>query len=133
MLKCIVYGLKKKLKLNRDLEIGTSKRVIGIQLISTPWPIRGEGIHSIDGPDGAITDPSKMLQVATDFYKDLFKKEPCSGYSLKDDFFSPEEKITETQNKTLEAPFSEEEVKEAVFGSYLDGAPGPDGFPFLFY
>jgi hypothetical protein len=33
----------------------------------------------------------------------------------------------------LDADFSEKEVKEAVFGSYADGAPGPDGFSFLFY
>ena len=33
----------------------------------------------------------------------------------------------------LQAPFSQAEVKEAVFSSYSDGAPGPDGFPFLFY
>ena len=32
----------------------------------------------------------------------------------------------------MEAPFSEE-VKEAVFGSYAEGAPGPDGFSFPFY
>jgi hypothetical protein len=31
----------------------------------------------------------------------------------------------------LDAEFSEKEVKEAVFGSYADGAPGPDGFPFF--
>jgi hypothetical protein len=24
-------------------------------------------------------------------------------------------------------------IKEAVFGSYAKGAPGPDGFTFLFY
>jgi hypothetical protein len=24
-------------------------------------------------------------------------------------------------------------VKTAVFGSYADGAPGPDGIPFMFY
>jgi hypothetical protein len=33
----------------------------------------------------------------------------------------------------LGAPFSEEEIKEAVFGSYSDGAPRLDGLPFLFY
>ena len=33
----------------------------------------------------------------------------------------------------LEAPFTEEEVREAVFSSYAEGAPGPDGFSFLFY
>jgi hypothetical protein len=29
--------------------------------------------------------------------------------------------------------FTEDEVKEAVFGSYADGAPGPDGLSFMFY
>jgi hypothetical protein len=29
--------------------------------------------------------------------------------------------------------FSEKEVKDAIFGSYAEGAPGPDGFSFLFY
>jgi len=37
------------------------------------------------------------------------------------------------ENEMLEAPFSESEIKEAVFDSYADGAPGPDGFSFLFY
>jgi hypothetical protein len=33
----------------------------------------------------------------------------------------------------LEAPFSEEEIRGALFGSYADGALGPDGIPFSFY
>lgn len=33
----------------------------------------------------------------------------------------------------LQAPFTEKEVKDAVFGSYADGAPGPDGLSFMFY
>jgi hypothetical protein len=33
----------------------------------------------------------------------------------------------------LDAPFSEEEIKTAVFSSYSDGAPGPDGLSFMFY
>jgi hypothetical protein len=33
----------------------------------------------------------------------------------------------------LDESFSKQEVKDAVFGSYTEGAPGPDGFPFLFY
>jgi len=41
--------------------------------------------------------------------------------------------VTTEENRILEAPFSEEEVKDAVFGSYAEGALGPDGFSFLFY
>lgn len=33
----------------------------------------------------------------------------------------------------LQSPFTEEEVKEAVFGSYSDGALGPAGLSFMFY
>jgi hypothetical protein len=33
----------------------------------------------------------------------------------------------------LEAKFTKEEVKKAVFESYSDGAPGPDGLSFMFY
>ena len=33
----------------------------------------------------------------------------------------------------LDAPFSEAEIKEAIFSCYPEGAPGPDGLSFLFY
>jgi hypothetical protein len=32
----------------------------------------------------------------------------------------------------LDAEFSEKEIRDAVLGSYAEGAPGPDGFYFLF-
>ena len=37
------------------------------------------------------------------------------------------------QNNALTAPFTELEIKDAVFSCYADGAPGPDGISFLFY
>jgi hypothetical protein len=36
-------------------------------------------------------------------------------------------------NASLDKPFIEEEVRHAVFSSYFDGAPGPDGLSFMFY
>jgi hypothetical protein len=33
----------------------------------------------------------------------------------------------------LIASFLEKEVREAIFSSYAEGAPGPDDLPFLFY
>lgn len=41
--------------------------------------------------------------------------------------------MTPEENLILTAPFTEEEIKEAVFGSYAEGAPGPDGLSFIFY
>jgi hypothetical protein len=45
-----------------------------------------------------------MLHIATDFYKDLFKKEEDSGCHLANDFFAPHEEIT---NFSGECPYPE--------------------------
>jgi hypothetical protein len=37
------------------------------------------------------------------------------------------------ENEMLSRSFSEEEIREAVFSSYADGDPGPDGLSFMFY
>jgi hypothetical protein len=37
------------------------------------------------------------------------------------------------KNIMFGSAFNEEEVIEAVFESYVDGAPGPDGLSFMFY
>jgi hypothetical protein len=37
------------------------------------------------------------------------------------------------ENLVLNAEFSEDEIRQAVFESYSKGDPGPDGFSFLFY
>ena len=74
-----------------------------------------------------------MLEHAVDFYRKLFGKEENSGVKLGQDFWEVNEKVTALENELLEAPFTENEVREAVFSSYAEGAPGPDGFSFLFY
>jgi hypothetical protein len=45
-------------------------------------------IHVLDGPDGPETETDKMLKMATDYYKDLFKEESTPNIRLKPDFFS---------------------------------------------
>uniref|UniRef100_A0A8R7PWG4 Uncharacterized protein n=1 Tax=Triticum urartu TaxID=4572 RepID=A0A8R7PWG4_TRIUA len=47
-------------------------------------------------------------------------------------FFANEEKVNDLENQSLQKPFSKGEIREAIFGSYSDGAPGPDGLSFLF-
>jgi len=74
-----------------------------------------------------------MLEHVVDFYRNLFGKEENSGVNLGQDFWEVDEKVTALENELLEAPFTENEVREAVFSSYAEGAPGPDGFSFLFY
>jgi hypothetical protein len=67
------------------------------------------------------------------FTKKLFCKEHMENMSLDEGFWAEEEKVTHEENEFLEKEFSKEEVKRALDESYAEGAPGPDGFSFLFY
>jgi hypothetical protein len=87
----------------------------------------------LETPEGWIEENSKLLEHAIDFYKSLFGKEETQGVSLDNSFWEDSERVNSEEWNFLESPFLEEEVKTAMFGSYADGAPGPDGFPFLFY
>ena len=87
----------------------------------------------MDGPEGPVVEQKAMMEVAVNFYKDLFKNEGRPNIHLADDFWNHNEKITEVENNVLTAPFTELEIKEAVFSCYAEGAPGPDGISFVFY
>ena len=63
----------------------------------------------------------------------MFGREETLEIALADDFWEPSEKVSNDHNRKLEANITEDDVSEAVFGSYAEGAPGPDGFPFRFY
>lgn len=63
----------------------------------------------------------------------MFGKEERLDINLDDDLWGSGDLVTIAENNLLDQPFSEEEVKAVVFSSYADGAPGPDGFPFLLY
>jgi hypothetical protein len=74
-----------------------------------------------------------MLKHAVEFYKTLFGKEPKENIRIGEDFWEEDELVTTKENAMLEAPFYEDEIKKAIDDSYAEGAPGPDGFSFLFY
>jgi len=73
-----------------------------------------------------------MMKIALD-HKDLFAKEKRGELGIGRDFWSSSELVSMEENEILCAPFSEVEIKYGIFSCYADGAPGPDGFPFLFY
>lgn len=95
---------------------------------------RKKRIDFLERPDGVVVDDNKsMMKVAVDFYKDLFAAENRGGAKLGSNFWNPEDLITPEENERLQAPFSAEEIKQAIDSCYAEGAPGPDGLPFLFY
>jgi hypothetical protein len=94
---------------------------------------RRKRIEALEGPNGIVEDDQGMMKVVVDFYKELLKKESRGDISLGDNFWKEEEKVTPIENDMLTAPFTEIEIKEAVFSCYAEGAPGPDGLSFLFF
>jgi hypothetical protein len=89
-------------------------------------------ITMLEGPDGLVEDTKGMINIAVEYYKSLFGFEEKIGTGLAEDFWLEGEKVTSEQNLFLETDFTENKVKDAIFGSYAEGAPGPDGFYFLF-
>ena len=87
----------------------------------------------LKGPDGPVEDTKSIINIVVDYYKQLFGREETLDINLDDDFWDPSVKVSNEYNRKLEANITEEDVRAAVFGSYAEGAPGPDGFPFLFY
>jgi hypothetical protein len=94
---------------------------------------RKKKVLILDGPDGPVVEQRAMMEVAVNFYKELFKKEDRPNIHLVADFWSDSDRVTDEENVALTAPFSEVEFKEAIFSCYAEGAPDPDGISFLFY
>jgi hypothetical protein len=101
-----------------------------------PWPIIGicrNKIGSLKGAKGVVQDTRGIMRMASDYYKDLLKWEDRGGFSLGENFWDPEDILSDKERNELEKQFSEEEIKFSVFSCYPEGAPGPDGLSFLFY
>jgi hypothetical protein len=78
-------------------------------------------------------DSEGMLKHVVHFYKTLFGKEQRENIRLDENFWGEEDMISREENDLLEAPFTEEEIKKAIDGSYAGGPPSHDGFSFFFY
>jgi hypothetical protein len=87
----------------------------------------------LEGLDGPVEDTKGMIALAMSYYMNWFGFKEKLDISLVDDFWHGDEKVSDAQNEMLNADFTEQEVKDAIFGSNAEGAPGPNGFPFLFY
>ncbi|KAG5357098.1 LINE-1 reverse transcriptase-like protein [Yarrowia sp. C11] len=95
-------------------------------------------ILTLKAPNGTLhSDTDKICAIAGAFYKDIYKhKGECENTRIFLDAV-PEETKTAFQSSvnypTLEAPFTEKEVYEALKAAQHKSAPGMDGFSYKFY
>jgi hypothetical protein len=72
------------------------------------------------------------VKVATDFYKNLFRKESRCHFLVAESLWGQVDLVTREENDELVAPFSEAEIREVVFSSYPEGALALMGSPSYF-
>lgn len=82
--------------------------------------------------DGSWIDSVQGVKLAIyNHFKSHFNSSQVSRPTLSSSLFS--RKLEQSDNYFLTALFSEDEVKEAIWGVDSNSSPGPDGFTFAFF
>jgi hypothetical protein len=82
---------------------------------------RKKNIFGLENNGGLITDNREMRRHAVEFYKTLFWKEDRVNIKMEEDFWSADELVSPEENEMLEASFTEAEIKQAIYSSYVEG------------
>jgi hypothetical protein len=88
-------------------------------------------VEKLTRPNGTICDnPMELEEMSKEFFEDLYKSEGVIG--MEEVLSHVPMKVTHDMNSDLLAPYTELEVKNALFMCPTK-APGPDGFPAHFF
>ena len=90
-------------------------------------------IIRLENGDKNIEGDAELLAHATEFYKNLFGPELGNTFPLDLALWDDGEKVSEAENDILCQPFSEDEIKTALFQMEKNKATGPDKISIEFY
>lgn len=71
-------------------------------------------------------DQAELENMSINFYEHLHASEGVVGIEEVSSHVPC--KVTDAMNEILDAPYTEKEVKAALFQMFLTKSPGPDGF-----
>ena len=90
-------------------------------------------IYQLEQDEGIVIGDDNLKDYITNYYKNLFREPMHNDFSLQEERREDIPQISHLENEILCAPFSEQEVKKAVFEMEHNKALGPDGFLAEFY
>jgi hypothetical protein len=90
---------------------------------------RKKKFFQLEQDEGTIVGEENLKVYITEYYKKLFGASAPSNISLVENHIYDIPQLSTQENDILNAPFSEEEVFEAISNMEHNKAPGPDGFP----
>ncbi|PWA47507.1 RNA-directed DNA polymerase, eukaryota [Artemisia annua] len=91
---------------------------------------RQHAIHGVIKDGVWMVEPNMVMAEFRDHFRYRFSKDDGVRPTILSDSFL---KLSPNQITSLDAPFSCEEIKKAVWDCGSDKAPGPDGFTFGFF
>jgi hypothetical protein len=94
---------------------------------------RKQRIFQLEEDGQIICGDDQLKNYITEYYRGLFGSMEDDQLSLDERLISDIPQVSQEENDFLTAPFTEKEVKEAIFQIRQNKAPGPDGFPVVFY
>jgi hypothetical protein len=94
---------------------------------------RKQTIYSLKDGDSYVSGNADLATLATDYYRSLFGPGVGNMFEVDSNLWSEEEKVTDLENEELIRPFSENEIKEALFQMEKSKDASPDGLPIEFY
>ena len=88
---------------------------------------RKKYIHHLNQDEGVIEGHEQLKAYISNYYKTLFGAPEEGNLTLDESQREDIPQVSNEENDFLTAPFTEDEIKKAVFQMEHNKAPGPDG------